>query len=571
VTSLIFEAPGAVIHAADTPRRTITGRLVTYGEYGDTSAGRVRFAPGSIELPTDTPTRVLLVRGHTEMPSRKPRPNGDGEPAGAAVKLVNTPEFLDAEFRVAEVPVGDLLLAEANPAAPIRGGLSVEVDDVEFDPADPSTVIRCTLYAAAAVPFQAYPSSRMTSVAASLHNPSGEPSVTAPTLPAPAPAPEAPAAPSIDYAQLAAALAPALASQLHAAAAPAGLPTTALPAATVPSPGLAPSAGPAPHPEENPVAHAAQLFASVARGTSDAQLHAALQDITNANLPIFQNRSTLGEKLWEGASYSRQFVSLMRQKQLTDWEFTGWQWVNRPRVQNYAGNKTEVPSNPVSTVRVSGKATRLAGAWDIDQKFVDFASPEFWEEFWAAGTESYLEESDLRAAAAIADYAVPLETPGSYPTLLDDEGDTAWTYALPAGYTIGAEGNIIPSGILRAAALATAVLEDTPRVRKGPDYIGMHTADWLRLTEVTNLDLPAFLSLLKVSPDQFMRSSEFAEGRLTAGVRTAATFRELGSVPIRVSAKNVAFGGVDEGLFGYTGISMDRPGGIISLPLTESV
>lgn len=566
MTSLIFEAPGAVIHAADTPRRTITGRLVTYGELGATSLGLKRFAPGSIDLPADTPTRVLLLRGHSDPDTRQPRANGDGMQAGAAVRLDDNTERLDAAFRVTDLPIGDTLLAEANPECPIRGGLSVEVDHVVLDPADPQTILSARLYAVAAVPFQAYPSSRMTTVAASLHPTTpGEPSVTAPTIPAPA---TEPAAPAIDYAQLAAALAPALASQMQAAAAPAGLPTAGLPsAAPQPSPGLAPSAGPAPHAEENPVAYAAQLFASVHRGTGDAGLQAALQDITNSNLPIFQNRSTLGEKLWEGGEYQRQFVGLMRNKQLTDWEFTGWQWVQRPRMQDYAGDKAAVPSNPVSTVRVKGTARRLAGAWDIDQKFVDFDSPEFWEEFWAAGTESYREESDARCATAIADFAIPLETPADYPTLTDEEGATVWTYGLPAGVPAGL---IVPRDILRAAALATVVLEETPRVRKGPDYIGMNTADWLELSEITNLDLPAFLAVLKIRPEQFMHSSKFASGRLTAGVRNAATFRELGAVPIRVSAKNVAQGGVDEGLFGYTGISQDRPGGIISLPLTTA-
>src|SRR5207342_3688155 len=124
--------------------------------------------------------------------------------------------------------------------------------------------------------------------------------------------------------------------------------------------------------------------------------------------------------------------------------------------------------------------SRLAGAWDIDRQFVDFGDPEFWAEFWAAGVESYLEESDNRAAAAIVDYAVDLTTPGDYPVLKDDEDNTVWTYSLPDGYATGVGGLIVAQAdVLRAAALATAVLEDTPRVRKGPEYVIMNTADWL--------------------------------------------------------------------------------------------
>jgi len=561
-TSLILEAPGAVIQAADTARRTITGTVVTYGEYGNTSAGRKRFAPGSIRLPADTPARVLLLRGHTPADGSPAVAGGEGEQAGAAVRLDNNPERLHAEFRVTALPVGDVLLAEADPTCPIRGGLSLEVIEVTYAADDSTTVVDSLLKAVAAVPFQAYPSSRMTSVAASAHD-QGDPHVTAPPITPPAAEPAA--TPALDYTQLAAALAPHLAG-LQAAVAPAGLPSGALPAPA--SPGVPPSAAPAPD-ADDVVMQAARLQAGLARNPGSQELRAALVDITNTGMELFQNRSALGEKLWEGASYSRQFTSLMRQKSLTDWAFTGWQWVNRPKVADYAGDKTAVPSNAVSVVAVKGKATRLAGAWDIDRKFVDFSDPEFWAEFWAAGVESYLEESDNRAATALVDYAVDLTTPGDYPVLKDDDDNTVWTYSLPAGYTTGV-GNLIvaQADVLRAAALATAVLEDTPRVRKGPDYIVMNTADWLSLSELTNLDLPAFLSLLKVKPEGFMRSSKVAKGTIVAGVRNAATFRELGSTPVRVEAQDIARGGVDRGLFGYTGISLDRPGGIISLPLT---
>jgi hypothetical protein len=435
-------------------------------------------------------------------------------------------------------------------------------------------VIGGTVDLIAHVDAPAFPSARVHSMAAALcPTNTGDPSVTAAVAPAPVVPAVEPAAPTIDYAQLAAALAPQLAASMTAAAAPAGLPTGALtPAApaAAPSPGLAPSAGPAVG-DGDVVQQAARLQAGLMQSPGSHELKAALVDITNSGLELFQNRSALGEKLWEGASYTRQFVQLMDQKPLTQWEFTGWQWIERPRVQDYPGDKADVPSNPVSVVAVKGKARRLAGAWDVDRKFVDFGDPEFWAEFWAAGVESYLEESDNRAAAALVDYAVDLTTPADYPTLEDDEGNVVYTYSLPPGYTTGA-GNLVvaQSSVLRAAALATAILEDTPRVKRAPDYIIMNTADWLELTDITGLDLPAFLSLLKVKPEQFMRSSKVAKGTLVAGVKPAARFRELGSVPIRVEAQDVAHGGVDKGLFGYTGISMQRPGGIISLPLAAA-
>ena len=553
MTTLALFTDGALTAAAvDAPEpRVAEGLIVPYGRPGRTNLGLKRVQPGALHIVAGS--EPVGLYGH------------DRDRSVSYLEATEErPDGLWGRLRVAETPDGDLLLREIR--AKVRRGLSVELSDLAFDPTDPDLVVSARLDAVAHVPLPAYDTARVTTLAANQHDPIGDTSVTAPT-----PAAVEPAAPALDYAQLAAALAP----HLTAAAVPGGLPTGALsaaPAATAPaSPGLAPSQGATPTAESDPIGYAATLMAAVQRNTATPEMRAALVDITSSGLPLFQNRSTLGEKLWEGAGYSRRFVSKFRQKQLTDQTFTGWQWVERPRVQNYAGDKADVPSNPVSVVAVQGKARRLAGAWDIDRAFVDFDSPEFWAEFWAAGTESYLEESDLRAAQALVDYAVDLTDPADYPTLKDEDGNTVYTYALPAGYSAGVGGLVVEqTSILNAAALATAILEDTPRVKKAPDYIVMNTADWLSLTTYTNLDLPSFLALLKVSPENFERSSLVPQGTLIAGVTQAATFRELGSTPIRVEALDIAHGGVDRGLFGYTGISMDRPGGIISLPLAAA-
>jgi hypothetical protein len=562
-TATIVLPTGSLSAASvDIGARTIEGVLVPWNEVGQPAingAGRrVKVRRSALRLAAS----VTGIDTHD-------RPRRD---VSTLVASEDRPEGIWGRLKVDQGPAGDALLAAV--ADGKRLGLSVEANELQLDPTI-DEVIGGVVDLVAHVDDPAFPSARVHAMTASLTTPTttpGEPSVTAPTIPAPAADPAAPvvnvAAPAIDYTALAAAIAAQPA--LQAALAPVGLPTGSLPQAPAPvaSPGLAPSASPTPTAESDPVMYAATLQAACHRGEGGAEMQAALADITNSGMPLFQNRSTLGEKLWEGAGYTRQFVNLFRQKALTDWEFTGWQWVERPRVQDYAGDKGAVPSNPVSVVGVKGKARRLAGAWDIDRKFVDFSSPEFWAEFWAAGTESYLEESDARAAQALVDYAIDLTTPGDYPTLEDEEGNTVYTYALPAGYATGAGGLVVAQAdVLQAAALATAVLEDTPRVKRAPDYIVMNTADWLSLTSITNLDLPAFLSMLKIKPENFMRSSKVTKGTIIAGVTPAATFRELGSVPIRVEALDIAKGGVDRGLFGYTGVSMDRPGGIISLPL----
>jgi HK97 family phage prohead protease len=521
--------------AADAPEpRTAEGILVPYGQPGRTNLGLKSIRRGALRLVAEAP--VIGLYGHDRDRS-----------VSRLVAHEDRAEGLWGRLRIAETPAGDLLLSELR--AGVRDGLSVELSDLLFDPADPDTVTSARLDAVAHVPLPAYDSARVHALAATLHPPTGEPSVTAPTPPAATAEPAAaPVAPAIDYAQLAAALAPAL----TAAAVPGGLPTGALAAA----PGLAPSAAPAPD-AEDPIQRAAVLQAAVFQGTATPEMKAALTDITNTGLSLFQNPGTLGEKLWEGAGYARSFVQLFRQKPLTSWKGTGWQWVQRPEIADYAGDKAQIPSGPVSVEQVEWTASRCAGGWDIDRKFRDFGDSEFWTEFYSAQTESYLELSDGRAAAALVSYAFDITDSATYPT----------HYTAPAGYT----GLLVDQAdVLQAAALATAVLEDTPRVRKGPDYIVMNTGDWLSLSQLTNLDLPAFLALLKVQPGSFMRSSLVPKGSIIAGVRNAATFRELGSTPIRVEALDVARAGVDSAVYGYTATHQDRPGGIISVPLAAS-
>jgi hypothetical protein len=228
-----------------------------------------------------------------------------------------------------------------------------------------------------------------------------------------------------------------------------------------------------------------------------------------------------------------------------------------------------VPSGPVKAEQIEGTAERLAGAWDIDRKFVDFGDAEFWTELYAATTESYLEESDLRAAAALVSYAIDVTAdPATWPKHNDG---TPPPTRCPPGYATGAGGLVVAQAdVLQAAALATAILEDTPRVRQAPDYIIMNTADWLELSNLTNLDLPAFLALLKVKPEGSSGTAEVPRGRIIAGCPQRRHVPRAGLDPDPGAGAQRRQGGVDEGVFGYTGISMDKPGAIISVPLTEA-
>jgi HK97 family phage prohead protease len=514
VTSLSLAA-GQLLRAeaaTDTPDdRVRSGILVPWGEPGRTNLGLKKVHRGALTLTADA--KIVGIYGHNR--------------EAAVSRVVSTedrPEGLFGRIKVARTALGDQLLAEIDDGA--RDALSIEFSDLEFDAAGDVTAARLDFVAH--VPVGAYDSARI-DLAATVNDTTGAPPVTQPDTLAAAPADDV-AALRAEIAELRTAL-PSAASVLS---------TAGLPAAT----------GGTLEAAADPIRELATMQAEVFRGREgDPQLRAALADITNSGLDLFQNAAgTIGEKLWEGAGYSRRFVPLMRHQPLTSWKYKSWQWVGGPKMAAYAGDKAAIPTNTWSVEEFEHTATRLAGGWDIDRKFRDFSDAEFWAELYRQQTESYLEESDAVAAAALVSYARDISVDANVPTEY-------------AGV------NVAQADVLRAVALGTAILEDTPRVRRGPDYVLMNTADWLGLMDLTNLDLPAFLALLKVSPQNFQRTSEVPAGKVVLGITQGSTFRELGGTPIRVEALDVARAGVDSAVFGYTGVSHDRPGSIISVPL----
>jgi HK97 family phage prohead protease len=115
---LLVAAAGGPV-TADGAARTITGRLVPYGQEGHTNLGRFTFGPGSIRTPQD-PSEVKLLVEHSQ-----------GDSVGYATRLWEQGDGLWGTFHVPPGdPDGDLALARA--ANKIRDAFSVGVD---LDPA----------------------------------------------------------------------------------------------------------------------------------------------------------------------------------------------------------------------------------------------------------------------------------------------------------------------------------------------------------------------------------------------------------------------------------------------------
>jgi phage head maturation protease len=140
------------ITATDDVSRTISGRIVTFEETGNTSIGKVQFAKGSIE-----PASVVLNLEH----DRTRRIGTTLE-----MKKDDDERYMDATFKIAKTTAGNDALVEA--AEGLRDGFSVEVSFDEYETLKDGTVriLKGELTAVALTSEPAIRSARVDSVAA---------------------------------------------------------------------------------------------------------------------------------------------------------------------------------------------------------------------------------------------------------------------------------------------------------------------------------------------------------------------------------------------------------------------
>jgi len=110
------------VTAADSVERTISGRIVTFDETGNTSIGKTQFAKGSIE-----PTPVLLNLEHDR--ARR---------IGKTLDISANDSGIDATFKISQTTAGTDALVEA--ADGLRDGFSVEVSINEYETLKDGTV-----------------------------------------------------------------------------------------------------------------------------------------------------------------------------------------------------------------------------------------------------------------------------------------------------------------------------------------------------------------------------------------------------------------------------------------------
>ncbi|MDV8003851.1 Ig-like domain-containing protein [Rhodococcus sp. IEGM 1318] len=488
------EAVSLPTDAVAVETRVINGLALPYGIPGITSGGKVTVQAGAIKIPEDM-KRVKLLRNHDRE-----------SPVGYLESIEDGPNGLVAKFKVGNTEAGNIALVEA--AEGIRDGLSVELSAVQMS-ADGKTVISALLDAVALVAVPAFSDARVSSVLAQKSD-----------SPASAGGSQKETEMELTPEQIAAA--EKAASDKIAAEAKAAEVEAAQKL-------LNPGGVLAPKKSEITFSQVVQALHAVRNGDMNDTITAALADITRSANTAVSPAGWVGE-VWSGVQYNRVIVPLVTNKSLTSYRAVGWRWLVKPEVASYAGDKNDVPSNQPTTEAVNIDALRLAGAHDIDRKFIDFNDSEFIAAYFSAMAESYAYETDEALAAFIA------------------------ANASAAGAA---------EGILKAVALAAQRVKlDT---RAPAAFVLVNPEDHLELINVSANDVPAFLELLGVSPSAFVASQFVPKGQVIVGAKPAVEFYELGGSPIRVDAVSISNGGYDGALFGYHAEFLANAAGLVKV------
>lgn len=492
-----MQATGTLLQAS-VEDRTLTYRLLPFGEAGSTNLGKITASAGSVTIPDDVGT-VGLNLEHDAL-----------RPVGRATEIHEDKDGLVATFRVAKTTAGNDLLEEA--AEGLRAAVSVEIDSPVIRD---GALISGALTGAGAVVRPAFPSAQL--VAADAGELGTEETKTVEQILTEAldliksqSDPETPETP--DPAAEATEDEEDPMPPITAAAAPAGLTVT----------------------PRNQIKDANALFASLAsaHASGSPQMLAALDNAIQSDVISTHQPSWLGE-IWSNRSHVQKYAPLISSGTLTALKSIGWRFVagKTPQVADYAGFPAQPATNEVKTESFEVTAKRIAGAGAVDRAFVDFVSEEFWAGYYRECADSYSRQID---AAVLA-------------------------HLLTASNFTAVVGGTVPSGVSAAAALIVDGVSAVQEIAV-PTFaiVGADLYRELLLTK-SNDSLEYLNVALGLDPkegtlNEFKIVSSTAsalQGKVFVGAREAAELKQLGASPIRVDSVNIGTGGVETGVFGY--------------------
>ena len=494
---------------ANLETRTIEGKVLPFGEVGNTNLGAV-LASAATRLAFGEP--ITLNREH----------DGETFTVGRATLHEVRDDGVYAAFTVDEGPHGDVVLLEA---AENRKGLSVEIPDAVIRA---GKLLAGTIKAVGAVIRPAFPSALMAADAGDLP-PDTEvieipDEITVGDITYTRTAPdteenETMTQPTVEAAEnatvdMSAAFGDFLKNQ---------------------------------NSKPKPMT-AAQAFKAIANGHKSGSLEAALVNVVhddgdndgNGLGEISAAPAWLGE-VYQNAAYVRRFIPLLTGGTLTSYRELGFEWSTKPTVAPYTGNKAEVPSTGMSATPKPYGTQRWANAADLDRRFIDFGDSDVVRAFVEANIESYREVTDLDALQRTIDAATPVET-----------GDPVTG---------------INAALVRIVDGVLALIANNKRPTSA--VVGM--ADFRSLLLTPKDQIAEFLSQSMGAESGSVLGFQIVPSA-NADVQDAALvvdkstvrYKEFGGgSPVRVEAEHIANGGRDIGVFGYTSHQVLNADGIV--------
>lgn len=508
--------------------RTLTYRLLPYGEPGRTSAGLMTASKGTLVLPEDPSTMHLNIQ------------HDRTRPVGKAISLTEADDGITAVFGIANTTAGNDLLAEA--AEGLRPGVSVEIANPVIRKGN---LLSGTLVHAGAVTEPAFPSALLVAADAGdltvevevqddnvvLIN--GEPYVLADDGSYKKQTTDE-ETPPVDEAAAAAGNEDEMGNSLTAAsvaAATGGTSTTTT--------------------EARPLS-ANQVFQMVAtayRTNNQALLTAALANVVHDDGDndgdglgeITAAPAWLGE-VYARVSYQRKYIPLISTGPLTSMTEKGFNFATLPVVAKYSGNKTDVPTGGMTALPVTFLVEQWAHAADLDRRFIDFNDTGVVQAFIEAQVNSYKQVTDIETAKDIVANANAF-TPGTVPANIDKTLAAIVDGALDLlAKDFSPNFAIVGSGLYRGLALTPKDLV--------PEY----------LSATVGLESGSAPGGFKIVPSPL---PEYV-GQVVVGDGRTVKFKELGGgSPVRVEAEHVAQRGRDLGVFGYTSYQELIDGGVV--------
>jgi hypothetical protein len=497
--------------SASTDDRTLTYRLLPFGEPGRTSLGTVTVAPGVVELPAD----VTAMSANLEHDRTRP--------VAKFVSVTESDEGLDAVVRVLATTAGNDLLVEA--AEGVRTGISVEIDA----PVIKAGALQAgVLDGAGFVTNPAFPSAQL--AAADTEDPNTADADQAEDEAAAAAeeegtVPENTAVDETAQDNLTASAPRSLGDVLKKTKAGGpGVPATVEEVARQLT-ARAFEVGPE------------QAQRELVQANAEARLTAATGDILLTDSEAAIQPTWLGE-VWAQRTHRPKFASLFTPRPLTGPKAVGFVVTDGERgtVAPYAGGMAAIPTADFSTTPVEIDAVRYAGGNKVDRINVDFPNAAFWTAYYREQANNVSRNLD---AAAIAH----MVTPANY---------TALTAGAVTGTTVVDKviGGIV-DGIL--------AIEE----RSVPDFALVPLTAYKELLMLRQQDILGYLAVsLGLDPtdgriEQFKivpttnTAIETATGDKKVLVGATGAQEKFGERELRVESVNVGDGSVSTGLFGY--------------------